>query len=67
MQLLMEIQKIWNSYWKKFPYNALTFADEAKNGKIENMKWLLENKFPHDFNALNSVVKNGKHKMVIKK
>jgi len=45
----------------------LTFADEAKNGKIENMKWLLENKFPHDFNALNSVVKNGKHKMVIKK
>jgi hypothetical protein len=33
---------------KKFPYDGWTFAYAAKNGNIENMKWLLENKFPYN-------------------
>jgi len=40
------------------PYDKWTFAYAAKNGNIENMKWLLENKFPYDECTFKYAVEN---------
>jgi hypothetical protein len=49
----------------KFPYDSGTFANAAKNGTADNIKWLSENKFPFDsytfiFAAENEIVDNMK-------
>ena len=41
------------------PYDVWTFVDAAKNGNLENMKWLLENKFPYDELTFSYAAKNG--------
>ncbi len=42
-----------------FPYNEWTFAFAARNGNLENMKWLKENGFHNDTWTFGWAAENG--------
>jgi len=44
---------------RRTPYDGWVFSNAAENGNLENMKWLLENKFPYNIWTFAYAAKNG--------